>query len=378
MVKITTQIGVAILIILCITGCNSQPKNITQKDNPMKWSLTPIPSETGAISFDYRLNQYFVLNKLTGFMTGNNSLAEIHRSVIEDRPYYKKNYNTVLFKTEDGGLSFKKQTLGKGTLSSITNDTSGNLYIIKETYKKDTQPSQYTVLKSTDTGETWKTISDFNTEKIFKVQFYSAHKGIACVDKDNGVALLKTNNGGKTWEALSITKQGVSIYNLFFINENELYTTYEEDNLTGTVTIKFSTGEAKVHQCNLPSGYTFDVFFKDDLTGDWYTQVYNYDELHPLMVYNHTKQRLITYDFENDRDQTTVGVHISGGFISVLRSDNGKINYYYSEDNGKQWYKESLPDFLADSHPVALYGKGLVWVKSIQNLYNLQVRQPNF
>jgi hypothetical protein len=124
--------------------------------------------------------------------------------------------------------------------------------------------------------------------------------------------------------------------------------------------------------------FYFDVFFKDDRTGYWYSRVSNYNELHPLMVYNHTKQKLITYDFDSDRDQTIVGVHISGGVISVLRSDNGKIYYYYSEDNGQQWYKERLPDFLAASHPVALYGKGLVWVKSIQNLYNLQVRQPNF
>ena len=61
--KMKKQILILILAVFCITGCNSQPKNITQKDNPMQWSLTPIPSETGAISFDYRLNQYFVLNK---------------------------------------------------------------------------------------------------------------------------------------------------------------------------------------------------------------------------------------------------------------------------------------------------------------------------
>ncbi len=60
-----------------------------------------------------------------------------------------------------------------------------------------------------------------------------------------------------------------------------------------------------------------------------------------------------------------------------LNHNNCNVGLFKTENNAKQWHKERLPDFLADSHPIALYGKGLVWVKSIQNLYNLQVRQPN-
>ncbi|WP_029489813.1 hypothetical protein [Aquimarina agarivorans] len=344
----------------------------------MNWHLTNIPTETGSISFDYRLNQYFLVDNLMGFMLGNNSGAEVHNSVIEDRPYYKKNYQTTLFKTEDGGLSFKKITVGKGTLSKMTKDTQGNLYVIKEVYEKDNTPPQYTILKSTDVGETWQEIGGFNTQKIFNVRFYDANKGIVSIEKGKGVELLKTIDGGKTWETLIVKVKGVDINDPFFINENELYTTYEAEDTNATATVNFNTGKTIVHQCNLPKGYRFDVFFNDDVTGNLYSEVLKYGELHPLMLYNHTTQKLITYDFKNNRDQTNVGVNISGNYIAVLRSDNGKIFYYYSKDNGKNWIKESLPDYLADSHPIALYGKGLVWVKSIRNLYNLQVRKPSF
>lgn len=361
-------------------SCNSQQsKNITSENNSMDWHLTTIPSETGAISFDYKFNQYFMLDSLTGFIIGDNSIAEIHNSVIEnDRPYNENNYETILFKTLDGGLSFEKSTLGKGTLEKIVSDTKKNIYVIKKTYEADSIPQNYSILKSIDLGKTWKEINDFGSKKVISTQFYNDLIGIACVKKNSTeVQLLKTIDGGKSWQELKITKKGVDIYDMIFKSENELYTFHETTDLRQTASIDFTTGETKVYHSNLPKDFVFSNFIKDDVTGIFYSEVYNPKKKHELMLYNHTTQKLTSYDFKNNEDEVIAGVNISENFIGVLRNDNGKTFYYYSQDNGEHWIKENLPDYLADGHPVALYGKGLVWVKSIRNLYNLQVRKPN-
>ncbi|WP_188112289.1 hypothetical protein [Aquimarina sp. RZ0] len=344
----------------------------------MNWKLTNIPSETGSISFDYKFNQYHILDTLTGFIIGNNSIAEISNSVKENRPRDKQNYETILFTTIDGGISFEKSTLGKGNLKQMTSDTQKNLYLIKNTYKTDSKPEKNSILRSTDLGKTWKEISNFNTQKIRNVQFYDTLKGVVSIGNNNKkIQLLTTIDGGQSWQELKVNKTGVNIYDVIFLNENELYTFYKNGNLEQTVSINFTTGNTKIHLCNLPKNYRFDSFFRDDTTDSLYSKVVNPKELHPLMIYNHTSQQLTTYDFENHQDESIVGVNISREYIGVLRNDNGKTFYYYSRDHGKNWTKESLPDYLADSRPVALFGKGGVWVKSIKNLYNLQVRRSS-
>lgn len=373
------QIFIISLSTLFIIGCNSQSNNIKINKSSMNWHLTNIPGETGSISFDYEFNNYFIVDSLTGFMIGDNSGTELHNSVVEgDRSYNKANYETVLFKTLDGGLSFEKSTLGKGTLKQIVSDTKKNLYVIKKTYATDSIPQKYSILKSKDVGITWQEISNFNDRRIVSIQFYNALRGIACVEKKGaGVQSFKTIDGGATWQELKINKKSVDIYDMIFKGENELYTFNETTDLRQTASVNFTTGEATIYHSNLPKDFVFSSFIRDEKTDVFYSQVYNYEKNHELMLYNHTTQKLVSYDLKNHDDETIVAVNISESYIGVLRQDNGKTYYYYSADNGNNWMKESLPDYLADARPVALYGKGLVWVKSIRNLYNLQVRKSS-
>ncbi|MFL0115103.1 hypothetical protein V2675_04965, partial [Tenacibaculum maritimum] len=362
-------------LIIFITSCNSIAKKNIKNRNSMHWGITKISSETGADSFDYDLNQYFIQDSLTGYIIGDNSIAEMYRSIIEKRVLKRENYEAILFKTEDGGVSFRKRSLGKGSLQKITSDNEKNLYVIQYNYKTATLPKRYRIMYSRDLGETWQEMAFPQGKKIETVQFYNGLKGVVAIEEDRMFKLLKTKDGGKTWEELPVKETSLNYYSIQFINEEALYVYNSIGGFRQAATINFTTGKVKIHNPNLPKGYRFSSFIKDESNGDLLSPVRNYKEGHKLMVYNHTKRELLRYDLNNAKGERVLAVHVYGNYIGALRRDNGKTHYYYSIDNGVHWVKESLPDYFTVVKPIAMYGKGLVWVKSAFNLYNLQVRK---
>ncbi|MCD9564263.1 WD40/YVTN/BNR-like repeat-containing protein, partial [Tenacibaculum maritimum] len=338
------------------------------------WGITKISSETGANSFDYEFNQYFIQDSLTGYIIGDNSIAEMYRSIIEKRVLKRENYEAILFKTEDGGVSFRKRSLGKGSLQKITSDNEKNLYVIQCNYKTATLPKRYRIMYSRDLGETWQEMAFPQGKKIKTVQFYNGLKGVVAIEEDGMFKLLKTKDGGKTWEELPVKETSLNYYSIQFINEEALYVYNSTEGLRQTATINFTTGKVKIHNPNLPKGYQFSSFIKDDSTGSLYSEVSNYKEDHDLMLYNHQTNELISYNIENSSEQYIIDVTVSGEYIGLLRADKGIVSYYYSRDKGENWIREKMPERLSESY-AAMYGKGLVWVKSAFNLYNLQVRK---
>ncbi|CAA0196725.1 Probable lipoprotein precursor [Tenacibaculum maritimum] len=360
-------------LIIFITSCNSIAKKNIKNRNSMHWGITKISSETGANSFDYEFNQYFIQDSLTGYIIGDNSIAEMYRSIIEKRVLKRENYEAILFKTEDGGVSFRKRSLGKGSLQKITSDNEKNLYVIQCNYKTATLPKRYRIMYSRDLGETWQEMAFPQGKKIKTVQFYNGLKGVVAIEEDGMSKLLKTKDGGKTWEELPVKETSLSYYSIQFINEEALYVYNSVGGFRQTATINFTTGNVKIHNPNLPKGYQFSSFIKDDSTGSLYSEVSNYKEDHDLMLYNHQTNELISYNIENSSEQYIIDVTVSGEYIGLLRADKGIVSYYYSRDKGENWIREKMPERLSESY-AAMYGKGLVWVKSAFNLYNLQVR----
>ncbi|CAA0164356.1 Probable lipoprotein precursor [Tenacibaculum maritimum] len=361
-------------LIIFITSCNSIAKKNIKNRNSMHWGITKISSETGANSFDYEFNQYFIQDSLTGYIIGDNSIAEMYRSIIEKRVLKRENYEAILFKTQDGGVSFRKRSLGKGSLQKITNDNEKNLYVIQYNYKTATLPKRYRIMYSRDLGETWQEMAFPQGKKIETVQFYNGLKGVVAIEEDGMFKLLKTKDGGKTWEELPVKETSLNYYSMQFINEEALYVYNSTEGLRQTATINFTTGKVKIHNPNLPKGYQFSSFIKDDSTGSLYSEVSNYKEDHDLMLYNHQTNELISYNIENSSEQYIIDVTVSGEYIGLLRADKGIVSYYYSRDRGENWIREKMPERLSESY-AAMYGKGLVWVKSAFNLYNLQVRK---
>ncbi|SFZ80814.1 WD40/YVTN/BNR-like repeat-containing protein [Tenacibaculum maritimum] len=361
-------------LIIFITSCNSIAKKNIKNRNSMHWGITKISSETGANSFDYEFNQYFIQDSLTGYIIGDNSIAEMYRSIIEKRVLKRENYEAILFKTQDGGVSFRKRSLGKGSLQKITNDNEKNLYVIQYNYKTATLPKRYRIMYSRDLGETWQEMAFPQGKKIETVQFYNGLKGVVAIEEDGMFKLLKTKDGGKTWEELPVKETSLNYYSMQFINEEALYVYNSTEGLRQTATINFTTGKVKIHNPNLPKGYQFSSFIKDDSTGSLYSEVSNYKEDHDLMLYSHQTNELISYNIENSSEQYIIDVTVSGEYIGLLRADKGIVSYYYSRDKGENWIREKMPERLSESY-AAMYGKGLVWVKSAFNLYNLQVRK---
>ncbi|MFL0109292.1 WD40/YVTN/BNR-like repeat-containing protein, partial [Tenacibaculum maritimum] len=244
-------------LIIFITSCNSIAKKNIKNRNSMHWGITKISSETGANSFDYEFNQYFIQDSLTGYIIGDNSIAEMYRSIIEKRVLKRENYEAILFKTEDGGVSFRKRSLGKGSLQKITSDNEKNLYVIQCNYKTATLPKRYRIMYSRDLGETWQEMAFPQGKKIETVQFYNGLKGVVAIEEDRMFKLLKTKDGGKTWEELPVKETSLSYYSIQFINEKALYVYNSTEGLKQTATINFTTGKVKIHNPNLPKGYRF-------------------------------------------------------------------------------------------------------------------------
>ncbi|CAA0165234.1 WD40/YVTN/BNR-like repeat-containing protein [Tenacibaculum maritimum] len=365
-------------LIIFITSCNSIAKKNIKNRNSMNWGITKISSETGANSFDYDLNQYFIQDSLTGYIIGDNGGAINHKIALqrikgEDVTESYANCEAILFKTEDGGVSFRKRSLGKGSLQKITSDNEKNLYVIQCNYKTATLPKRYRIMYSRDLGETWQEMAFPQGKKIETVQFYNGLKGVVAIEEDGMFKLLKTKDGGKTWEELPVKETSLNYYSIQFINEEALYVYNSVGGFRQTATINFTTGNVKIHNPNLPKGYQFSSFIKDDSTGSLYSEVSNYKEDHDLMLYNHQTNELISYNIENSSEQYIIDVTVSGEYIGLLRADKGIVSYYYSRDKGENWIREKMPERLSESY-AAMYGKGLVWVKSAFNLYNLQVR----
>lgn len=374
-----------LIIAFSIISCNSQPKNIVTNENSMNWETIKIPSETGANSFDYDFNQYYILDSLTGFIIGNNSGSVIHQRAmqkIQNKPLMElhENYQTVLFKSRDGGLNFKRINVGKGSLDMIVSDNQNNLYVIKSVYNPYPE-QQYSILKSEDLGETWKEISSFDGYRIKTIRFYNELVGVACIEKisqrDEDGQLFKTVDGGKSWIEVIVKTRGVSLYGGEFKNENELFTFRETTNLRQSAIINLTTGDSEIYDPSLEDGYYFSGMFHDESTGDLYSIITKFGEPHSLKLFNHNTQKVITCNFKSDIKEYIGGISISGDFIGILREDNGRTHYYYSTDFGKNWIKENLPDDFVAAHPTAVYGKGLVWVKSSLKLYDFQVRKKN-
>ncbi|MCD9565048.1 WD40/YVTN/BNR-like repeat-containing protein, partial [Tenacibaculum maritimum] len=267
-----------------------------------------------------------------------------------------------------------KRSLGKGSLQKITSDNEKNLYVIQCNYKTATLPKRYRIMYSRDLGETWQEMAFPQGKKIKTVQFYNGLKGVVAIEEDGMFKLLKTKDGGKTWEELPVKETSLNYYSIQFINEEALYVYNSTEGLRQTATINFTTGKVKIHNPNLPKGYQFSSFIKDDSTGSLYSEVSNYKEDHDLMLYNHQTNELISYNIENSSEQYIIDVTVSGEYIGLLRADKGIVSYYYSRDKGENWIREKMPERLSESY-AAMYGKGLVWVKSAFNLYNLQVRK---
>ncbi|MDP9956303.1 hypothetical protein J2X97_001940 [Epilithonimonas hungarica] len=96
-----------------------------------------------------------------------------------------------------------------------------------------------TIIKTTDGGVTWQQKNSGTTQNLGKIQFPKSDIGYVV---EGGGKLLKTIDGGETWLSIPITVENInSVYSLSCVNENLIFLSCVDSN-SKTVLLKSSNG----------------------------------------------------------------------------------------------------------------------------------------
>ena len=187
-----------------------------------------------------------------------------------------------------------------------------------------------TIIKSTDSGKTWKQNDRGHIKAILSIDFFDESFGIAVGEE----ALLKTQDGGKTWvvdETFNdwFDDSDIFLSNIQYLNRNTIYVTGQYGNLV-------KTKDAGVSW--------FDI--KTNVSGRWVKDCHFFDEMKGIIVGHEVIKRTINGGTSwlpiNLPDNTTDDfwdIHFLNAERGFLAGDNGAL--YKTSTGGVTW--ERIP-----------------------------------
>lgn len=139
----------------------------------------------------------------------------------------------ILFLNFNCSAQWIEQNVGNTTASNFT-----DVYAITPDIVIVTG-SNGTILKTTDGGTTWQQKNSGTTQDLGKIHFPTSDIGYV-IEGDK--KLLKTNDGGETWLSIPISVENINlIYSLSCINENLIFLSCNDAN-SNSVLLKSSNG----------------------------------------------------------------------------------------------------------------------------------------
>lgn len=347
--KLILTLGLVVFLLSCLNSQNMNWKEI-ETIGTEKSEYNP------GIGTDYRFHKFIFYSKKNGFLAG----AYNNFKVIQDKqltaPHAELNKDAVILRTEDSGYNWKESQLGKGEILDIENKENVFFALRRSYHGNNAEEYHSHIHSSNDEGKSWKEV--FTSEETFdEIHFWTKEKGIATMGLRgyvyNSIKFLKTDDGGKTWNEIripqshetmdfEITKQGV----LYFLTSSRK--SYMEVNLE---TQEFN--EIQLTFKELPFSILLD----------------NQEKVY-FIAENEDKRNVI-YSKENESyskvefpvaDAMINDAWIYDNVISIIVDKDGG-SYYRSEDNGRNWKEENLPNnFIRD---VAFYGKDYIWIRTV-------------
>jgi photosystem II stability/assembly factor-like uncharacterized protein len=216
--------------------------------------------------------------------------------------------------------------------------------------------SRGTILATADGGTTWDKLKTGTNDTIRDVYFFDEQNGIVLVERDryqlNDSApsyLMKTTNGGGTWEAVEIGAAGSPmLVNLFFDKEQRGWAVGE----AGAV-FSMEDRQNSWRKHKSPSVFAMmDGAFSDDLNGCLVggggTILFTEDGgllWNISTVFGKSETKLNSIVFTDSRNGWTVG-------------SQGKI--YVTTNGGKSWRAQTTA-VTSDLYDVAFTGNGEGW-----------------
>lgn len=347
--KLILTLGLVVFLLSCL---NSQRMNWKE----IETIGTEKSEYNPGIGTDYRFYKFAFFSLKNGFLAGVYNDFKIIQDKQLTAPQAELNKDAVILRSEDGGYNWKEAKFGKGEILDIEHKDNV-LFALRRSYHGSTAEDYNSHIHiSVDEGKNWKEV--YTTDETFdEIHFWTKEKGIATMGLRgyvyNSIKFLKTNDGGKTWAEIRIPKAHENMD--FEIKENGILyfltssrKSYMEVNLE---TLEFN--ETQINFKELP----FSILL--DNQENIYFIAENEDKRN--VIYKKEIESYSKIEFPV-ADTMINDAWIYDNTISVVVDKNGG-SYYRSEDGGKTWKEEKLPNtFVRD---IAFYGKDNIWIRSV-------------
>ena len=299
---------------------------------------------------DQAITGIYLLSETEGILLGEDSRECGIRAL---------DYPAIVLKSEDGGKTFVRQSLGIGKLCefNISADKK-RCYIIQSVHNSETgRVDTYHIWYSADKGKSWDKLYTMQGQKLLDVLFYDEHIGfISTQDKTSAMSLYKTTDGGKSWSLLPsddvtdrvagiITTDGF-IIGWYLSQTNHLWK------------MNIRTGCFEDIKMNIPDNYIVNSIRQNASTHECYAlcREKEWSEECRFLLYNINTASAIHVDFPIRKFHTD-GDHISA--VGWERGNDMKKYYFYSNDAGRIWNRE-VPRCTVLSQ-YGLYSNGAFW-----------------
>lgn len=347
----------SIIILIFILGLLQNCKNNTS----MHWKeIETIGTERNndGLGTNYQFFGFKFISHKIGFFYGKYDNVIGNDSIESTWSNINKYQDAIILRTIDSGYHWQEKKLEKGKIIDFQK-VGSKLFALRRSYHGENAEVTHSHIHiSTDDGNTWQEV--FSTEETLdNVYFWTEKDGIATMGFRGQVydfqTIIKTEDGGKSWKKIiipqmypamdfTITKKGI----LYFLTPNR----------HSYIGFNLMTNEYEELPLNLGEE-PFSVVL--DNNDNLYFVTENKDNRNILFKKENKSHSFTRIEFPIT-DIMINDVWIYDNTISIIVDNNGGA-CYRSEDYGKTWQKENLPNSFIRN--VAFFGKDNIWIRSI-------------
>jgi hypothetical protein len=320
---------------------------------------------------DHDMEKLFFLNEKMGFFLGSEWVFEDAKNNT-----IASNQNATINKSNDGGINWKVETLGKGVFFHFQKISQNTICASKKVYSGlGSGKFEYIeTFYSDDLGTNWT--SKFKTKLEFiSLMFLDSVNGIG-ISRKEGVmnnSIYITKDGGANWNELK------SASNYYFnesieIKDSKIYLLGSNENNNNDYNLLFeidvNSDKTKIEK--IPVG-SLDHIYIDSSGKFWLIK----DGNKVVEVYLKNKNNIfelfkkIESTNEIFLDQIYSHNNVVNLVLSETLSQGNQYSFLRTDNLGKSWSDENLPLKMM-AKPSSYYGDNCIWMYGGGNRFQIR------